>query len=159
MQNSEFIIGLVLGVVLLGVADFGYGQQTLLNGGAESSGSAYVISHGLGEVFTATLQGDALITQGQQQPEDDVIHVSEISYDLDAKAYPNPFSEMLTVEASGLGFDEIRLLAVDGSLVFEERSEGAMIRTVQPGELARGMYTLLLLRDGREVFVGRVVRQ
>lgn len=145
---------LILGATLL-LTNCLIAQQAVLSGGESTAGNGLVMDHAVGEVFTPTLSGDGMVTQGVIQPQSGV----SFEEDFEALLYPNPFQDQLTLVTNNWeAFEQILLYAVDGSLVYiQDRTDGP-VQVISPRNLARGMYQLVLLDSEGKVFVGKVIK-
>ena len=77
------------------------------------------------------------------------------------KVYPNPFTGELIIESSLSDcFDEIRLYDIAGrELQRVEAEEGQTTMTVNTGGIAKGFYTIQLVRNGKITGVRKVIKQ
>ena len=110
---------------------------------------------------TDTYCGIAQLTvQVTDQPPSAIEEINGIS---SIAVYPNPFDESFTIAAeSNISGDcLIELTDISGRVIFEqaiEMSEGHNSFTIQPSDLATGVYSLRILNDEGVLFKNELIR-
>lgn len=105
-------------------------QQLTGSAGGELTGTARTVSFSIGEPVTATTAGgEAVLTQGFQQPWADVSTVVGAGPlpAADIEVYPNPARHVVYISAPGAAVgDTYRLFDTDGRLVTGANLDGPM---------------------------------
>lgn len=141
MITPKFILLFLCPVVLCAQsAD----QYIITSQGGTSAGETMEISWTIGDVITMTTQSaHGLVTQGFQQPE---LAVKEMTpsgeASFEAKVYPNPFSEELTLEVDNRGSTyRVEMIDMSGVMLWMKLSSNP-VEVFSVGELPAGQYIL-----------------
>lgn len=80
-------------------SNYTHGQEAVLTSGGNATGSNGTVYYSIGQVAYTTLMGTTTVAMGVQQPIEITTSVGEeqTGIDLQALAYPNPTSRMLTL--------------------------------------------------------------
>ena len=161
-----FTVLLLVGLGLSGVQ----AQEAVTASGGNGAGSAGTISFTVGQVSYVTGSGaGGSVEQGVQQP----YHISVVSgieeatgIGLRALAYPNPATDLLTLEVTpsaeadlGPGFRGVSYLLYDmnGSLLQADRITASETRIVM-SHLASSVYYLRVLKNDREIKTFKIIK-
>lgn len=138
-------------------------QQGVVSAGGQAASDDGTVSISVGQVFYHTISGaEGSLTEGLQQPYEVsvVTSIGEVEdIELLFSAYPNPVSDMLTLDVKDGEKDDLhyQLLDFTGKLLRE-----ADIRDVQTGismrELDPAVYFLRITKGNKTIQTFRIVK-
>jgi hypothetical protein len=119
-------------VILLGFGFLGLGSSCLwaqkgpVSSGGQATGSGGTVSYSIGQVDYLSQSGsNGALTQGIQQPYEIQIltGIENAGIALSCKVYPNPASDFLLLQLSGLTTEHMRyaLFSIDGKLITQHQ--------------------------------------
>ncbi|GEM_PF-1551750 len=143
----SFIIAWLSVIITIGHT---YAQAPILQvvnttGASTTTGSSgIIVEYSVGELVTATANptSDPSITQGVLQPFYGFVSTTEVFDEkYTFKCYPNPVTEQLTIETDFAGFQEYRILSINGEIITSGRFDYTSIHL---STLPFGTYVLTL---------------
>lgn len=114
----------VLTLLLLAMitTTFCYGQKVVNTAGKSITNQGVYLDYSIGEISIATLSSNGnIITQGALQPNYKVLTSVNDVFDalFSFKTYPNPVTAQLTIETDYPGFEDIRILNINGQIIYQ----------------------------------------
>jgi len=161
MRFKELKLSTVL-LISLGLSGV-QAQESVLATGGNASGSGGSVSYSVGQVVYATNTGTSgSVTQGVQQPYE-ISVVSGIEQvkgiTLICMAYPNPTTDLLTLEITNYDSKGLRYLLynMNGKLLESKKLRGNKT-TITLAKLAPATYFLKVLDNQKEVKTFRIIK-
>lgn len=122
-------------------------RYLISGGGTHSSGTGGSVSWSIGEVVVQTVtSGSNHLTQGFHQGNIYVVGIEELE-ELSISLYPNPASELITVETEE--YLIYMMYDMSGRLV-DQNDLNPGINTIDVTSYSRGTYTISFIRNGTQ---------
>ncbi|MEO1518224.1 MAG: T9SS type A sorting domain-containing protein [Bacteroidota bacterium] len=124
------------------------GQSVLTSSGEEFVNNGYAMSWTLGEVMTETYSSSGLVlTQGQQQVEENVLSSTVELGEMSIELYPNPTSNELSIrtEEQGISYE---LRDAKGRLVVPNTAILGTEDVIRMSHLSPGLYIVNVISEG-----------
>lgn len=161
MRFKELKLSTVL-LISLGLSGV-QAQESALATGGNASGGGGSVSYSVGQVVFATNTGTSgSVTQGVQQPyEISVVSGIELVKDINliCMAYPNPATDLLTLEITNYDNKGLRYLLYDmNGKLLESKKLGGNKTTITLAKLAPATYFLKVLCNQKEVKAFKIIK-
>lgn len=126
-----------------------------------TSNGTYIISQSIGQssVIGTHSNNGYYLRQGYQQPLGKIKVVGGYNHDLEAKVYPNPFKESITITFSNSILNNISVVMydVEGKLVHSQEFLPAQNIRVNINNISTGSYFLKVV-SGRKHFSTKLIK-
>ncbi|TPV32897.1 T9SS type A sorting domain-containing protein [Paucihalobacter ruber] len=157
--SSQHIKTMLLIVLLFGFAQEFQAQENSSyrimrsNIGSSGSSQSIVTSKGTYNVSQSIGQGSVIGThsnngyylrQGYQQPSSKIKIVKELSYELKANVYPNPFSQIITIRFSETMGSPISVMIFDvkAKLIYNQKFSPRQHIQLNLNDISHGIYLM-----------------
>ncbi|WP_299114855.1 T9SS type A sorting domain-containing protein [uncultured Winogradskyella sp.] len=121
----------------------------------------YNVSQSIGQssVIGTHSNGNYVLRQGYQQPLFNISIVTEVDYNLEAKVYPNPFNQQVTIDFTSPIKNDIMVLLNDvtGKLIYSNVYSAAQKIDLQFNNIQSGTYFLKVV-SGSKHFNSKLIK-
>ncbi len=121
----------------------------------------YNVSQSIGQssVIGTHRNSNYVLRQGYQQPLFNISIVAEVDYNLEAKVYPNPFSQQVTIDFTSPIKNDIMVLLNDvtGKLIYSNNFSAAQKIDLQFNNIQSGAYFLKVV-SGSKHFNSKLIK-
>ena len=126
-----------------------------------TSNGTYKVSQSIGQasVIGTHYSNGYYLRQGYQQPLTTIKVSKETSYNLEAKVYPNPFKDTVTIAFNSLMSNNISIMMFDlkGRLIHSQEYQPAQVINLKIGDISTGTYFLKVI-SGKNYLNSKLIK-
>lgn len=154
-------------LIVFAILNFGLlrlqAQETINTSGSDASGSGGVVTYSVGQaVYVTNTSSSGSVAQGVQQPFEIsvVLGIDEVHINLSLTAYPNPTTDMLTLEISDFNSESLNYQFYDiNGRVIDAKEITSEKTNIETSNIAPAIYFLKIAQKSNIIKIFKIIKK